>query len=268
MKDLPSLAALYSENDQAATNVVTAAEESTLKQRLDAATAALARLQAQKCETAQRLLQLREPIHFARQEKTITMSDTNYDNGFSAKLMDALRAATPDAGVHSAQDFVLATARALLRALNNSGDGAGIPTAEEYQKALTDGVAYAQTSKPGWGPRSNPVQVKTNPGGLGGKQPRTQLQNVFSERLNPPPARSASDCYKAADAAVEANPALGRQYVRPAAVEALPHDLMGIFNHELGKLDVTERDRVGKAMRRAADLAPKSWLPAYGSAAR
>src|SRR5579862_6419559 len=237
----------------------------TTSERLDALEQRFAELMRHRSAMLTRLEKLKErPAIFAAAPKE-TMTNQNQQQSFR----DRVDAFIGDNGldVNKPSDR-LEAARAVLRALQDAQEG-DLPSPEDYLASLQAQTDIAQRGVAGaWG-RVRPPKVTTRTGG--GVQPgqpltlaEADVAKHFAERLAPSAQRSSSDVHRLADELAATDPTVAAGYTSRAKIAALPHDLMGLFNAQLGKIEPGTKDRVGLAMRRAVEAAPRQYLPSYG----
>jgi hypothetical protein len=140
----------------------------------------------------------------------------------------------------------LEAAREILTELHSTGDDAGLPSPEEYARALSPDAG----ATPGWQgqPREN-YNITTKVGGLAGLRPREAVAKVFAERLNPTPTRTSADVHRIADtiAAEGKTPHYGS---RAPQVAAVSRELSDIVSAEHGKRNRAP-EALGEAWREA-----------------
>jgi len=259
--DLPALAGLYAENEQEGDEVLAFTTDRedlkpSVSDRVAAAEQKFAQLVSERAALLKRLARVHAEPTMVTYERT-NMSDTNPQT-FRDRVDADILANGGDVNDRAAR---LESARRQIRALQDVGEE--VPDPQTYLDALK---AQLTPATPGYGPDT--IKVRQVPGGLGGLRPREPVANVFAERQNPTPRRTASEVHRLSDDLAAKDPSIGREYVSRVKTAPIPGHLAEMLHAELAKLDPTDRDALGKAMRHAAAKAPRAWLPLYGSAGR
>ena len=178
----------------------------------------------------------------------------------------------------------LKAAQDLIRELADVGEVTVAPA--DYLHALKTQTELAQGSAGGWG-YDRPVGTKQQAGSLGGQQPRVPVTTVFGEDAEeeeaplygpasmravnelvefaetPKAPKTSTEAHQDADVLAAEHPELVAGYTGRAKVRPLPDAIMERMHHELGKIPVDQKDRLGIATRRAVASLPSS-APTYG----